>query len=199
MTERVEIIEKTVAFQGYFRIERYTLRHRRFDGGWTQPMTREIFERGHAAGLLLYDPARDQVGLIEQFRPGALAAGRHPWLIEVVAGIIDAGETGEGVARRECIEEAGVEVEDIVPIMDYLVTPGGGSETMQLFCGRIDAGKISGIHGVEDEGEDIRAFTIPADQAFDWVASGRIGNSSTIIALQWLALNREHLRRLWTA
>ena len=199
MDDGVEIIEKTTVFKGYFRVDRYTLRHRRFDDGWTPPMTREIFERGHAAGLLLYDPVLDQVGLIEQFRPGALAAGRPPWLIEVVAGIIDAGETAEGVARRECVEEAGVDVEDVVPILDYMVTPGGSSETMQLFCGRIDASKMSGIHGIEDEGEDIRAFAIPADQAFEWVASGRIDNSPAIIALQWLALNRERLRKLWTA
>ena len=97
----VEILERSTPFQGYFRIDRYHLRHRTHDGGWTAPMSREIFERGHAVGILLYDPRQDRVGLIEQFRPGALAAGWHPWLIEVVAGIIDDGETPEAVAVRD--------------------------------------------------------------------------------------------------
>lgn len=197
MPEDVEIIEKTTSFQGYFRVDRYILRHRRHDGGWTAPMSREIFERGHAVGLLLYDPERDQVGLIEQFRPGAHAAGWHPWLIEVVAGIIEENETPEQVAIREAKEEAGVEVSDLVPICTYLVTPGGSTETMRLFCARVDARQLSGIHGLEHEGEDIRVFAVAADEAIAWVNNGRVANSMTVIALQWLALNRTRLRAAW--
>lgn len=197
MPEDVEIIEKTTPFRGYFRVDRYLLRHRRHDGGWTETMSREIFERGHAVGLLFYDPLSDQVGLIEQFRPGAHAAGWHPWLIEVVAGIIDDGETPEQVAIREAKEEAGVEVSDLLPICTYLVTPGGSSETMRLFCARVDAAGLSGIHGLPDEGEDIRVFAVAADEAIGWVESGRVANSMTMIALQWLALNRARLKTLW--
>lgn len=198
LADNVEIIEKTTSFQGYFRIDRYTLRHRRHDGGWTAPMTREIFERGHASAVLLYDPVRDEVGLIEQFRPGALAAGWHPWLIEVVAGIIDDGATPEAVAIREAHEEASVTIQDLVPICTYLVTPGGSSESMALYCARVDAGTLGGIHGLEEEGEDIRVFSVPSDEAIDWIASGRVVNSCAIIALQWLALNRQRLIALWT-
>lgn len=199
MVEKVEIIEKTTPFQGYFRIDRYTLRHRRHDGGWTAPMTREIFERGHAAGVLLYDPVRDEVGLIEQFRPGALAAGWEPWLIETVAGIIDDGAPPEDVAIREAKEEAGVVISDLVPMCRYLATPGGSSETMVLYCARIDSRDLGGVHGLEEEGEDIRVFAVPADEAIGWVEQGRICNATAIIALQWLALNRQRLSALWAA
>jgi ADP-ribose pyrophosphatase len=199
MRDDVEILEKTTPFRGYFRIDRYTLRHHRHDGGWTQPMTREIFERGHAVGVLLYDPQRDEVGLIEQFRPGALAAGWHPWLIEIVAGIIDGDETPEQVAFREAKEEAGVELTELLPMCRYLATPGGSTESHQLFCARIDATKLDGIHGLPEEGEDIRVFSVPAEEAIGWVGSGRVCNAMAVVALQWLALNRAEVRRRWSA
>ncbi len=197
MRDDVEIIEKTTPFRGYFHLDCYRLRHRRHDGGWTEPMSREVFERGHAAGLLLYDPNRDQVGLIEQFRPGAFAAGWHPWLVEIVAGIIDDGESAEDVAVREAKEEAGVEIDLVVPVCRYLVSPGGSTETMQLYCGRVDAAKLSGIHGLAHEGEDIRVFAVDAREAIGWIDSGRVANSMTMIALQWLALHHAQLRNDW--
>ena len=198
MRDDVEIAERTTPFLGFFRIDRYTLRHRRHDGGWTAPMTREIFERGHAVAVLLYDPDRDAVGLIEQFRPGAFAAGWDPWLIEVVAGIIDDDASPDQVAIREAREEAGVAIDGLIPVYRYLNSPGGSSESMQLFCARVDSSQLSGIHGLAEEGEDIRVFALPAAEAIDWVASGRVANSTAIIALQWLALNRQRLRSLWS-
>lgn len=195
--DNVEIIEKTVAFQGYFRVDRYMLRFRRFDGTWSPAVTREIFERGHAVGLLLYDPDRDEVGLCEQFRPGALAAGWAPWLIEIPAGIIDEGQTPEQVALREAVEETGVAIKDPLSICRYLVTPGGGSETMEIFAAKIDARELSGVHGLAEESEDIRVFALPAEAAFAWIEQGRICNSMTIIALQWLAMHRRDLAKRW--
>ena len=195
----VEILEKTTPFQGYFRIDRYTLRFRRFNGEWSPEVTREIFERGHAVGLVLYDPIRDEVGLTEQFRPGALAAGWDPWLIEIPAGIIDEGETPENVAIREAQEETGLAISDPISIRRYLVTPGGSSETMEIFAARIDSSQLTGVHGVEEEGEDIRVFPLAADEAFKWIESGRICNGMTIIGLEWLARNRDALRARWTA
>jgi len=190
----VEIIEKTVAFQGYFRVDRYRLRFRTFAGGWSAVAQREIFERGHAVGLLLYDKAKDRVGLCEQFRPGAYAAGwDDPWLIEIPAGIIDAGQTPESVAIREAKEETGIAIENPRPILKYLVTPGGGSETMQLYLAFIDSDQLQGVHGLPEEAEDIRVFSIPTDEALTWVEEGKICNSMTIIALQWLALHRHAL------
>ncbi|MEA4838965.1 MAG: NUDIX domain-containing protein [Rhodospirillaceae bacterium] len=199
MTKDVDIIEKKTVFQGYFRIDRYRLRHRTYAGGWTGIMTREIFERGHAVGILLYDPDADMVGLIEQFRPGALAAGWEPWLIEVVAGIIEEDESPENVAIRECQEESGTDPIDLIPVCRYLATPGGSSETLQLYCGRIDIRTLSGTHGLVEENEDIRTLAVPAAEAIGWLAQGRIVNATAIIALQWLALNREELRKRWTS
>ncbi len=194
---RIEIIAKDTPFKGYFQIDSYRLRHRKFDGGWTQEMSREIFERGHAAAVLLYDPELDQVVLIEQFRLGAYAAGFEPWLIEVVAGIIDPGETPEDVVRREAQEEAGCDVTQLHPIGSYLATPGGSSESLTLFCGKVDAGKAGGIHGLEHEGEDIRVLVLPRTQALQKLAEGAVCNFTAVVALQWLALNHTEIMSIW--
>ena len=104
---RVHILDKTVCYDGFFRIERYRLRHQLFRGGWSREITRELFERGHAAAVLPYDPLLDAVVLIEQFRIGALETPGDPWLLEIVAGVIDKpDETPEDVVRREAVEEA---------------------------------------------------------------------------------------------
>jgi ADP-ribose pyrophosphatase len=193
----VEIIETTTPWQGYFRIDRLRLRHRLFAGGWGREITREVFERGHAAALLPYDPKCDEVVLIEQFRVGALSADADPWLTEIVAGIIEDGETAEDVVRREAVEEAGCAIADIEPVMNVFPTPGGSSERIAIFVGRVDAKGIDGIHGLADEGEDIRVFTEPLDAALQRLANGGIANMTAVVALQWLALNREVLRRKW--
>ncbi|MDA8231047.1 MAG: NUDIX domain-containing protein [Magnetospirillum sp.] len=193
----VEIIAKDTVFKGYFQVDRYRLRHRAFAGGWTQPLTREVFERGHAVSVLLYDPVRDEVALIEQFRAGALAAGLNPWLVEVVAGIIEDGESPEEVARREVREEAGCAVDDLVFISQILLSPGAVSETVRMYCARVDGSGIAGLHGLESEGEDIRVFTLATDQALAMVKDGRINNSVAVMSLLWLAGERDSLRKRW--
>ena len=199
MTEKdVDILEKTEAFKGYFRVDRYRLRHRLFSGGWSPEITREVFERGHAAAVLPYDPARDAVVLIEQFRIGAYAADHKPWLLEVVAGIIEGGEPPEEVVRREAVEEAGCTITDLVPIATYLVSPGGTSESISIFCGRVDSKGLGGIHGLASEHEDIRVIVMPFAEAEDRLRAGQIDNATALISLQWLALNRERLREIWT-
>ncbi len=194
----VEVIEKTRPYDGHFQIDVYRLRHKRFGGGWTEVMSREIFERGHATVVLPYDPARDAVVLIEQFRIGASAAGLEPWLIETVAGIVEPGETPEAVARREAVEEAGCEIAELERIATVMPSPGGCSEILHLFCGRVDSEGVGGIHGLAHEHEDIRAFTLPLDDALECLTRGEIGNASAVIALQWLALNRERLKKSWS-
>lgn len=195
----VEILGTETLWKGFFRMDRVRLRHRLFAGGWGQPITREVFERGHAAALLPYDPVRDEVVLIEQFRAAAMTAGAEPWLVEIVAGIIEDGETAEEVARRETVEEAGCEVTDIVPVMDVFTTPGGSSERIAIFVGRVNTQGVGGIHGLADEGEDIRVFTESLDAALTRLANGGIVNLIAIAALQWLALNREEIRARWLA
>lgn len=194
---RVDVREKTTVFKGYFQVDRYRLRHRKFDGGWTDEMTREVFERGHAAAVLLYDPDEDAVVLIEQFRPGAYAAGLEPWLIEVVAGIIEEGETPETVVRREAVEEAGCTVTALHPIGTFIPSPGACTETVAVFCGRTDSRGAGGIHGLDHEHEDIRVLVLSREEAVARVAGGAITNLPAVVALQWLALNYTKLRSIW--
>lgn len=199
MTDQdVEVIERTSPYRGYCRVDAYRLRHKVFDRGWTDEMTREVVERGHAVAVLPYDPERDEVVLIEQFRIGAYAAPDMPvWQIECVAGIIENGQTPEHAAIRELKEEADLQVQELKPVHAYLSSPGVTSETIRLFVARVDADGAGGIHGLHHEHEFIRAFVCPAEEAFDMVSRGEIGNSMTLIALQWLRIHRERLRAEW--
>ncbi|SDF72464.1 ADP-ribose pyrophosphatase [Limimonas halophila] len=191
----VEIVSAETPYDGYFRIDRYQLRHRLHDGGWSGTMTREVFERGHAVAVLPYDPVRESVVLLRQFRVPALAAGKAAWQTEVVAGIIEAGEDPEAVARRETVEECGLEARDLRLIHHYLVSPGGTTETVRLYAAVVDSTHAGGTHGVAAEHEDIEAVAVGFEQAQAMLADGTIDNAPAIIALQWLALNRESLRR----
>jgi ADP-ribose pyrophosphatase len=194
----VELIERATVYQGRFRIDRYRLRHRLFAGGWSAEITREVFERGHAVVVLPYDPVRDEVVLVEQFRAGPYAAGDDPWQIEVVAGIIEPGETAEQVARRELAEEANLApLGPLEPICRCYASPGGSSECFDIFCARVDASGAGGIHGLQHEHEDIRVRVVGFAEAMQALARGRVRSAPPIVALQWLALNRERLRREW--
>lgn len=201
----VDVVDRSTVFQGYFRVDRYRLKHRLFEGGWTGEMAREIFERGHAVAVLLYDPGEDCLVFIEQFRTGALAAieagylddSATPWLVECVAGIVETDELPEDVARREVKEETGCEVQEIIPVHRYLVSPGGTSEMVHSFCARVEAPIDGGIHGLIEEHEDIRIVVIPVREAFDRLQSGKISNGMTLIAMQWFHGKHEELRRLW--
>jgi len=194
-----DVLEKTVCFQGFFRLERYRLRHRKFNGEWGRPITRELFERGHAAAVLPYDPQTDEVLLIEQFRAGAMSAPGGPWLLEIVAGVIEANETPEQVVARESIEEANCQIGSLIPLYDYLVSPGGTTERIALFCGRVDMQMIEtgAVYGNHGEDEDIKVHVMPLNEAIRLLNTGRINSASAIIALQWLALNRDSVRRRW--
>ena len=193
----VDIVKQTTCFQGFFRIDKYRLRHALFEGGVSEEMSRELFERGHAVAMLPYDPDLDQVVLIEQFRIGALRDPDGPWMTEIVAGMIGDGETAEDVALRESIEESGCKVSDLQRICRYYPSPGACSETIELFCGRVDASNAGGVHGLDHEHEDIRVITVGFDEAMSWIESGRLNSAAVIMALQWLAMNKARLLRAW--
>jgi ADP-ribose pyrophosphatase len=194
-----EILGREVPYQGFFRMERVRFRHRLFGGGWSRELVREVFERGHAAGVLLWDPDRDEVVLIEQFRVAAVDAPAGPWQLEIVAGIIEGDEPAEEVVRREAVEEAGCEVTDLRFVCEYLASPGGSSERVSVFVGRVDATRVetSVARGLEHEGEDIRVHLLPFAEAMRRVEDGGIPNVLALIALQWLALHRDELRAAW--
>ncbi len=193
----VEILEKKNCYKGFFRIDRYRLRHRLFNGGWSQPIMRELFERGHAAAVLPYDPVRDEVILIEQFRIGAIEAPDGPWLMEIVAGIIEADEKPEEVVRRESVEEANCIIDKLIPLYEYLVSPGGMTERIALFCGQVDTAHAGGVCGIAEEGEDIKVHVVSLSAALQLLQSGKINSASAIIALQWLAMNRDRVKAQW--
>ncbi|WKE64742.1 ADP-ribose diphosphatase [Gallaecimonas kandeliae] len=193
----VEIKEKKPLYQGFFTMMRYVLRHRKFDGGWSPWLTREVFERGHAAVALPYDPKTDQVVLLRQFRVGAMATSEDPWLYELVAGIIEEGEGAEEVAVRETKEESGLEVGRIAPVLSYLASPGGTTERLHIFAVEVDATKADGVHGLDEEGEDIAVLVVSRNEALAMLERGQIDNAATVIGLQWLALKAEELRKQW--
>ncbi len=197
MNYKYKIVEKKVVYHGFFKVEQYRLRHQLFAGGWSEDVQRECLERGHAVAVLPYDPQRDQVVMLEQFRVGALHMPDGPWLLEVVAGMIEPGESRLDVARREAVEEANCKLLELFPMCEFLVSPGGTSETITLFLGRVDASRAGGIHGLDHEHEDIRVHVFAREEALELLRRGRINNATAVIALQWLALNRQRLLEHW--
>jgi len=196
-TETAELVRHEVAFQGYFKVGRYFFRHSLHRGGQSGVISREVFERGQAGAVLPYDPARDEVVLIRQFRAGSYVAGHHPFTWEAVAGIIEANETAEVMVRREAVEEAGLHLGEVLPITSVMLTPGACSESCQIFLGRIDSTKADGVFGLPSEGEDILVKVLPFTEAYAMLERNEVDNAVGVIALQWLALHRDEVRKRW--
>jgi ADP-ribose pyrophosphatase len=191
----VEIVEQRVVYQGFSRLEIVRLRHRLFAGGMGVIIQRELLMKPEAVGVLIYDPKRDEVLMIEQFRVGALSES-NPWQLEIVAGLVDSvdeDETLEAVVCREALEEAGVELRQVQKLMSYFMSPGGSNEKFTLFVAEADLSNAGGLHGLPEEGEDIRVAVLKSDEAFQALMDGRVSNAPALIALQWLMLNKQHL------
>lgn len=189
----VNIVQRDELFNAFFRAERLHLRHRLYAGGWSPTITREIFLRGEAIGVVLFDPKHDLIGLVEQFRVGALDDPHGPWCMEVVAGMVEQGETLEDVAWRETAEETSLTPDSMEYICNYIASPGGCDEKLHLFCALIDLKDAGGIHGLEAEAEDIKLHVMSADDVFANLYGGRFNNAATLIALQWLQHNHDRL------
>ncbi len=189
----VEIVEKTQGYKGFFTLNSYKLRHRLFDGGWSDVITRELFERGHAVGVLLHDPEQDCILLVEQFRLGVAIAdkGDSPWALEIVAGMLDKDKPSEDVARMEAQEEANCHVNELELVHKYYSSTGGTSEHVTLYYGQVDASGLDGrLAGLDCESEDIRVHLIPTSNIRSLLSSGKINNAMTLMALQWFLLNK---------
>jgi|SRR5581483_2231559 len=189
-------------WDGRFPLDVIRFRHRRFDGAMSGVRTWELWRRGRAAAVLPWDPDTDQVVLIEQYRLPALAAGVDPVLVELPAGLCDAGETAEQTARREMQEEMALAVTTLHPIGDFLLTPGGADELCMLYLGRVvappaGADGVVGHAGLASEHEDIRARVWPAASAIEAALAGRFANVLTTLALLWLAARHDPLRAAW--
>ena len=194
--EDYRVESKETLCQGFFRITRTVVTHRLFGGGWSAPLKRELFQRGDAVGVLLYDPNNHLIGLVEQFRIGAQRDRFGPWQYEVVAGMIDAGQTASEVALRECHEEAGLAVQELVPICDYLVSAGGTDEKMHLYCGLVDLQDRAGIFGLDTEGEDILLQVWTYDEVMQAQSEGLLNSAAVTIALLWLQLNSQKVTNM---
>ena len=197
MTKQFEIIDKEIVYSGFFRMEKYRLKHTLYAGGWSAEISRELFVRGSCIAVLLYDPHTDKVILIEQFRAGAILQPDRAWLVEIVAGAIEEGETAEEVAYRESLEEAGCEIQELMVINEFYTTPGGAAERITLFCGKVDSTDVGGIHGLDHEDEDILVRAVDFDEAYLMLENNEIESAIPIIAIQWLALNKQKLKQKW--
>lgn len=193
----VEVLTTRPLYDGFFKMVQYKLKHRLFAGGWSSEVTREMFERGHAVAVLPYDPVTQEFVLIEQFRLGAMATSQSPWLIEVIAGMIDAGYSPEEVCHKEAREEAGIELQHLTKACSYLSSPGGTTERLHIYIAQTDATQADGLHGVEHESEDILVHRIAQKQAKEWLENGRIDNAAAIIALQYFFLNKQQILESW--
>jgi nudix-type nucleoside diphosphatase (YffH/AdpP family) len=192
----VAVAARRQPYAHYFALEEYDLSFRRFDGRMSEVVSRAVFISGDAVTVLPYDPLRDRVLLIEQFRAGALVRGDpQPWQLEAVAGRIDPGETPEQAARREAVEEAGLVLGDLHFVARYYPSVGAKSEYLLSYVALTDLPDgAAGLHGVQAEAEDIRGHLVGFDRLMALVASGEIENAPLILTAFWLASNRDRLR-----
>jgi ADP-ribose pyrophosphatase len=189
----LKIHEKKAIYRGFVKLDKLILQHRRFDGAWSPIIERELVERPPAVAVLLLDPPRQKIILIEQFRVGAINDRISPWLIEIVAGILPEGKEPTLQAKQEIFEEVGLNTENMHFIMRYWVSPGASNEEVYLYWAKVDSSLAQGIHGAVDENEDIKVHVMSYQEAFALYQAGQIRNGFAIIALQWLALNHEKL------
>lgn len=189
----VQIKSRELIGRGWGKLERFVFRHRRFDGEWSDEVTRDLYTIGEVSMILPYDPALDAVLLVEQFRTCGLYWNEATWLFEAIAGIIDPGETPPEVARREAGEEANIDIARPVPIATVYSSPGGYGERTHMYAGRADLEHAGGLHGLAHEHEDIRAVVVPLDEAHAACFDGRIRDAKTILMIQWLATNKSQI------
>ena len=200
-SDDVEVLESEQCYSGFLSIKRLSLKHRLYGGGWSPVLARELMCREPGVGVLLYDPALDKVLLVEQFRVGCLNDADSPWTIELVAGIVDTDESVCEIAVRECKEEANVIVSQLLPICEYYNSPGGSTEKLSVFCAKVSVAdhenlpQSQKVFGLVEEGEDIRSIVMSRVEAEQAVCSGLINNAMSIIAIQWLTLNLERVKK----
>lgn len=191
----VKIIRKEPIREGFLSIYKLQLQHKLFSGEWSPVFDREVMDRGHAVVVLPYDPKRDALVVLEQFRVGALSehladTKQSPWLLEFVAGMFDDDESAEQVAHRELFEEAGLQAEQLHFALTYLSTPGGCTEEISVYIAIVDSAKALRHAGLASEHEDIRVHVLPFTDVVQLLEQGKINNAASVIGLQWLQLHK---------
>ena len=196
----IEILGEQTLYEGFFTLKRIQFKHKLFAGGESGVVTRELLIKGAASAVIAYDPKEDSVILVEQVRIGAAyhpESNRSPWLLELIAGMVEKGEKPEEVALRESEEEAGIQVKNLTHCLSVWDSPGGTVERIHLFAGEVDSSQAKGIHGLAEENEDIRVQVVKREQAYQWMCEGKIDNGIAVIGLQWLQLNYAQLQQRW--
>lgn len=196
----IEILGEQTLYEGFFTLKRIQFKHKLFAGGESGVVTRELLIKGAASAVIAYDPKEDSVILVEQVRIGAAyypESHRSPWLLELIAGMVEKGEKPEEVALRESEEEAGIQVKNLTHCLSVWDSPGGTVERIHLFAGEVDSSQAKGIHGLAEENEDIRVHVVKREQAYQWMCEGKIDNGIAVIGLQWLQLNYAQLQQNW--
>ena len=189
MKSKFKIIDKKNLYDGFFKMNEVTLKYRKYDGNWSNNIKRELFGGAQVAAVLPYDPISKEIILIQQFRPGTISKDIDQYLDEIVAGIIDEGESPEIAAKRECLEETGCEVKKLIPIQGYFPAPGSSESFYHLFLGEVKSFKGSKIQGLENENEDIFVKCFKINEVRKKMEDGKILNGLTLIALQWFFLH----------
>ncbi|HHF6610048.1 TPA: ADP-ribose diphosphatase [Haemophilus influenzae] len=196
----IEILSEQTLYEGFFTLKQIQFKHKLFAGGQSGVVTRELLIKGAASAVIAYDPKEDSVILVEQVRIGAAyhpESNRSPWLLELIAGMVEKGEKPEEVALRESEEEAGIQVKNLTHCLSVWDSPGGTVERIHLFVGEVDSSQAKGIHGLAEENEDIRVQVVKREQAYQWMCEGKIDNGIAVIGLQWLQLNYAQLQQSW--
>ncbi|OOF43204.1 ADP-ribose diphosphatase [Rodentibacter rarus] len=196
----IEILNEDVLYEGFFTLKKIQFKHKLFAGGESGVVERELLIKGAAVAVIAYDPREDAVVLVEQVRIGAAyhpEPNRSPWLLELIAGMVEKGERPEEVALRESEEEAGVSVKHLTHCLSVWDSPGGVVERIHLFAGEVDSKKAKGIHGLACENEDILVHVVKREQAYQWMCEGKIDNGIAVMGLQWLQLNYAQLQQRW--
>lgn len=196
----IEILGEQTLYEGFFTLKRIQFKHKLFAGGQSGVVTRELLIKGAASAVIAYDPKEDSVILVEQVRIGAAyhpESNRSPWLLELIAGMVEKGEKPEDVALRESEEEAGIQVKNLTHCLSVWDSPGGIVERIHLFAGEVDSSQAKGIHGLAEENEDIKVHVVKREQAYQWMCEGKIDNGIAVIGLQWLQLNYAQLQQSW--
>lgn len=194
------LLDRRIAYDGFFRVEQLRLRHDLFDGGESRVLVRELISHAaadRAVAVLPYDPVRDCVVLVRQFRTGAVDSQKQPWLVEIVAGLVDEGERVEETARRETAEETGCPVLDLRHLYGYYASPGGMKEHVSLYLAHVDSTRRKSTAGVRAEDEDIQVIVEPLTAALDRLGRGGFRSAPPILALQWLQANLAAVRAEW--
>jgi ADP-ribose pyrophosphatase len=193
----IKVLSREPVFSRFLKVDIVQLKHKMFNGGWSPVINREVTVRERVVGVLMFDPKRDEIVLVKQFRVGVMQDLEEPWILEIVAGMVGDGENFHDVANREAREESGCEILDLIDICEYYNSPGISTEKVILYCGIIDAENAGGIHGLEKEHEDIEVIVLSYKDALDCLESGYINNAMSIIALQWLMLNKNAIIKQW--